>query len=435
MKTKIRIFQGHQIGGCITEISTSNTKIIIDFGESLPGSEEVSNIEYDFEKEKVDAVFFTHYHGDHTGRIAEIPIDIPLYMGEITYKVLLNFFDALKNRSEDSKKLYESLTRRTNIHLIEPNVHEYVGDIVVTPYSVDHSAFDSYMYLVSANGENILHTGDYRDHGHRGYKILSDGSERNIVLEVIESYILKHGNRKINALITEGTNMNRASTERYTEKDMYKDAVKFFSENKYAYLKIASTNVDSLASFAQAARDNNMRMYVTSRYLMKQFEVYREASMKYHTSMYMFSNISPLLPVPEKCFSDAQREASIKQRERMRRDGFVIIASEKDYFNDILDEFKDLNPASIYSMWKGYIDPETKAFNKELKDYCDKTNAIYMHTGGHARPELIKKVIELVNPTEMIIPIHTEDVDGFYNLDLSEELSSKIVTDLTILND
>ena len=38
---KLRILKGtNQIGGCITEISTGHTKIIIDFGEDLDGKKE-----------------------------------------------------------------------------------------------------------------------------------------------------------------------------------------------------------------------------------------------------------------------------------------------------------------------------------------------------------------------------------------------------------
>ena len=62
MAADIRIYQGDQIGGCITVISTDKTKIVIDFGENLPGAGKESDIEFNWEEEKVDAVFFTHYH-------------------------------------------------------------------------------------------------------------------------------------------------------------------------------------------------------------------------------------------------------------------------------------------------------------------------------------------------------------------------------------
>ena len=185
------IYQGNQIGGCITVISTDNTKIVIDFGESLPGAQVVKNIEFDWEKENVDAVFFTHYHGDHIGRFMEIPDNVKLYMGEVTWKVLKNLYTALREET-----IVKHLDNRSNVFFIKPNDAIEVGDIVVTPYSVDHSAFDAYMFLVETPDKNILHTGDYRDHGHRGH-IKKNGKDMNVMLEVIRCYVRDFGRRKI----------------------------------------------------------------------------------------------------------------------------------------------------------------------------------------------------------------------------------------------
>ena len=104
MAANINVYQGNQIGGCITVISTEKSKIVIDYGENLPGAKNESKIEFDWDKEKVDAVFFTHYHGDHIGRFMEIPDNVDLYMGEVTYKVMLNIRNALKD--QDAVKNY-----------------------------------------------------------------------------------------------------------------------------------------------------------------------------------------------------------------------------------------------------------------------------------------------------------------------------------------
>ena len=81
---------------------------------------------------------------------------------------------------------------------------------------------------------------------------------------------------------------------------------------------------------------------------------------------------------------------------------------------------------TIYSMWAGYLEKGTNAFDEKLYDFYTKQNAEIMHTSGHAYPELIAKVINLINPLEAIIPIHTEAVDEFYNLDITQELKDKI---------
>ena len=61
----------HQIGGCVTEIkSEKGTRIAIDIGENLPTISENEKTEMEVEgltkgKANFDAVFVTHYHGDH----------------------------------------------------------------------------------------------------------------------------------------------------------------------------------------------------------------------------------------------------------------------------------------------------------------------------------------------------------------------------------
>ena len=76
MGTKIKIYQGNQIGGCVVSIETLKTKICIDFGKNLPGNEEKEEIDIKGLNKKgeklYDALFFSHYHSDHVGRMEEV---------------------------------------------------------------------------------------------------------------------------------------------------------------------------------------------------------------------------------------------------------------------------------------------------------------------------------------------------------------------------
>ena len=422
MNADIRVLQGNQIGGCITVITTKKSKIVIDYGESLPGSGKKDNIKFDWEKEKVDAVFFTHYHGDHIGRFMEIPDDVDLYMGEVTYKVMLNIRRALKDKTAVAK--LKDRKDKGSIHFVEPDVSNPINDdIVVTGYSVDHSAFDAFMYLIEADGTNILHTGDFRDHGHRGH-VYKKGKDQNVLLDVIKHYVLKKGKRKVDVLITEGTMMGeRAKEERFSEKDLQDWATEYFKEHKYIFLKISSTNVDSLASFYHAAQKNGMTMYA-NRYILKQFRVYREAGRKHGTYVYDFREAKPIWFISDR--EGADNKYANKMLEEMRERGFVLIISEYDHYERLMDELEDVHPEMIYSMWKGYIDPKEDAYDKKLAEFCKKYHAIQKHTSGHAYPEVIAQVIETVNPTQMIWPIHTENADGFMELEISDELKRRV---------
>lgn len=421
--TDIKIYQGNQIGGCITEIISGETKIVIDFGESLPGAELVDNIDFDWKNEYVDAVFFTHYHGDHIGRFMEIPNDVNLYMGEVTWKVLKNLYSALHNN-----EVVEHLENRPNLHFISPNSTIMVGNTCVTPYSVDHSAFDAYMFLVETPDKKILHTGDYRDHGHRGH-IIKNGKDINVMLEVIKCYVRNFGKRKIDVLITEGTMVGtRKNEKRYSEKMMLKDAKELFKEHRHVFLKISSTNADSLATFYHAARANGMGFYA-NRYVLSQLDVFTEAGSKY-TDFYDFRKKWPILAKPKENVSTSTVDRFNAQRKHMREEGFVMIVSEYEYYEDVMKDFEDLNPIMIYSLWKGYINKKIGgyAYNPKLAEFCKKHNAIDMHTSGHAYPEMIEAVINAVDPLELI-PIHTEYREGFLNLCITDELKKEVANE------
>ncbi len=421
MAADIKIHNGDQIGGCITVIATGKTKIVIDFGENLPGAERETNIDFDWEKEKVDAVFFTHYHGDHIGRFMEIPDDVDLYMGEVTFKVMLNIRNEIKD-----KAAVEKLTERLengSITFVERAVPIRIhDDVVVTGYEVDHSAYDAYMYLVEADGTNILHTGDFRDHGHRGHTF-KNGVDHNTMLDVINYYVHRNG-RPVDILITEGTMMGeRADEERFSEKDLLAWAKEYFKEHRHIFLKVSSTNVDTLASFYQAAKANGMTMYA-NRYILKQFRVYRAAGRKHRTRMYDFGDARQIPFIFDR--EDGGHAETDRILDDMRKNGFVAIVSEYDHYERVMDELSDVNPEMIYSMWTGYLDPKKSAYQENLAKFCEKYHAFPKHTSGHAYPEFIAQVITAVNPTQLIWPIHTENAEGFMELNISDELKRKV---------
>ena len=70
MPMKINIIRGqNQIGGNIVEISTDKTKILLDVGLELDDEKNKSLPKVDglFDYKGYDAIFVSHYHGDHLG--------------------------------------------------------------------------------------------------------------------------------------------------------------------------------------------------------------------------------------------------------------------------------------------------------------------------------------------------------------------------------
>ena len=205
----------HQIGGVATEIRTATTRILIDMGDelgvednftpmplSVPGVTDTHG--------NCDAVLFTHNHGDHVGQLKNIRDEIPLYMGSFAKDVLLvttpKTDTALKSRIELAKTFI-------------PGECFQIGDMFITPFSIDHSACDSYMFLIEADGKRILHTGDFRLHGFRG----------KAIPKILDKLI-----GKVDALIIEGTTLSRTDETPVTELELQKRAKEYIEQYEEA---------------------------------------------------------------------------------------------------------------------------------------------------------------------------------------------------------
>ena len=158
---QIRILKGtNQIGGVFTEISSKNAKIIIDFGEDLDGVKKLEKIEgLTMGNPLYDGVIITHNHQDHMGRINEILPEIPVYMSDLSRAIYETAFCFSKSFGKISKETIN----------IEDQKSFFIKDIKITPFTVDHSAYNSFMLLIEAEGKRILHTGDFRNHGYKRY--------------------------------------------------------------------------------------------------------------------------------------------------------------------------------------------------------------------------------------------------------------------------
>lgn len=452
--TEINIFKGNQIGGCVTVISVTNNgethRVMIDYGSSLEENEEEGEFNYPWESEPVDAVFFTHYHGDHVGRLMEIPSHVPIYMGNTARKVMINIQKALsKIRDEEvaskHKEELEVLSNDDRIHTFKWNGGYYshikeIPGFKIEPYSVDHSAYDAYMFLIetddpeSKTGKKvILHTGDFRGHGRRG----------KAILPVIEKYVHKNG-RKVNTLIIEGTMMSRMDEEVLTETEMMFKAAEYLKQHKYAFLICSSTNLDSLASFYQAAQMASVPfgryLYTYNSYFKEQLKTF-SATAGGFSEVYQFKNVHELDLTKE--LKAENWKKSLTQKKLMEITGFLAIIKPeewcKEFIEPFIQDFKagliDEMPVIIYSMWDGYVREyntgedgekvENKAKKQKWIDFLKKqedngVEVYHLHTSGHASPEMLTDVIRAAAPTDEIRPMHTEHPEMFEKLDIGE---------------
>lgn len=421
---QIKIHRGlDQIGGCITEISTETSRVFIDMGQNLPGNGVATTPEEDralvngilSQKVKThQAVVYTHAHEDHVGLFEYVPENIPQYIGEGGKLLLVEKYDLIKKSHELNLRVVEGFSmakddpdRNQRIEEIKQNIetvkdkirklnsfHTWprtkphaspkdfmIGDIRITPFYNCHSIYDSYMFLIEADGKRIWHTGDYREHGYLGKGLIPT---------------LKRYATNIDVLITEGTMLKR-DDECIHEHEVSRRMASVMDAFKYVVVLASSTDIERLAAIKEAAKRANKPLYINGGYMNRTMKIFseREAQIskglfEFHPRFVKFDD--PKLPT-------------------MRKRGFVLISGTNQLaqVEEICQGLNQNDVLLIYSSWDGYYkDPAQVAINPRYKAFREAfTNVIDIHTPGHASKETIRKVIQTVRPKEVIC-IHKE---------------------------
>lgn len=368
---KLCIHRGtHQIGGIAAEIATETTRILIDMGDELsldpgfvsaplhiPGVTDANG--------RCDAVLFTHYHGDHTGQMLRIRPDIPLYAGALAK-------DIMRLSSAHSWKKDEVLCKRIEtIRTFSAGMPFLIGDIQITPFGIDHSAVDSYLFLIEADGKCILYTGDFRLHGVRG-KTMDKILDRRL--------------GKVDTIITEGTTVSRTDGKTVTEWELQARVRNYLQQYKYVFVLCATTNLDRIFALARAVPrgkycicDDYQKMLV-------------------ETVSKHWSGISSFYEMP-KLLSFKHHPPA-----RFAELGGLMFVRANSKFGAIICQYDPAQSILLYSMWDSY---RTKP-GSTIPDFLALTDTWEtLHTSGHASPEDLRHVIEKADP-QLVIPMHTD---------------------------
>lgn len=368
---KLCIHRGtHQIGGIAAEISTASTRILIDMGDELsldpnfvsaplniPGVTDGNG--------HCEAVLFTHYHGDHTGQMLRIRPEIPLYAGALAK-------DIMRLSSAHSWKKDEALCKRIEtIRTFSAGVPFLIGDIQITPFSIDHSAADSYMFLIEADGKRLLYTGDFRLHGVRG-KTMDKILDRRI--------------GKVDAIITEGTMVSRTDGKTVTEWELQARVRNYLQQYKYVFVLCATTNLDRIFALARAVPRG--KYCICDDYQ----KTLVETVSKHWNGISSFYEMPKLLSFK---YHPPARFAEL---------GGLMFVRANSKFEAIIRQYDPAQSILLYSMWDGY---RTKP-DSNIPEFLSLTGTwAELHTSGHASPDDLRHVIEKADP-EIVIPMHTD---------------------------
>ena len=384
---QIRILKGtNQIGGVFTEISSKQAQIIIDFGDDLDGVKRLENIEgLTIGKPAYDGVFVTHNHQDHMGRIDDILEDVPVYMSDLSRKIFETVFCFSKNKGK---------IRRETINLKEEKTIT-IKDIKITPYIVDHSAYNSFMLLIEADGKRILHTGDFRNHGYKGI--------------LLESTLKKIG--KIDLLITEGTTFSREQVKSKTEKELVDDIVEKTKKYDQVLMLMSTTNIDRVTTMQKVANRTGKTVIhdiILSNVLQLVTQKIPNALNSKNIGVFLPSNTYIKREMEE------YRQYIELFQERINETGNLLHG--KFIMNIRVSMLKDIerlkdevlnNCCIVYSMWEGYKREDMyKNFLDKMKEL--EIDVFDLHVSGHADYTAFNQVIDIAKP-DAVIPMHTEN--------------------------
>lgn len=373
----------NQIGGPIIEISTESTRIIFDAGSNLEEPKDVTPPEIDglfFGKPKYDAVIVSHYHSDHIGLLGSVLPEIPIYMGKQAYNILAAACSYKKKSIDFSHLEYKS---ETDIN---------IGDMTITPYRCDHSAFDSYMFVISDGKKKVLYSGDFRANGWADFDKL---------LEKLP---------KVDALIIEGTLLSRETYENnITEQQLEDIAVNALQ--KYtgpAFVMGSAMNVDRMKTAYNIAQRTG-RIFLEDLYTAGVLSAIGKGVPGPGTK-----GVRVFMVGGKDSHDELEKYSDCKiGRQAIAKSDFLmcIRATMKNTLKKINEERSFENGILFYSMWKGYRENE---YTKEFLEYMESTGVKIhtLHTSGHADIATIDRLVEKTSP-DILVPVHTERPEWF----------------------
>lgn len=388
-----------EVGGSCVELECRGERLVLDLGRPLWADADdevplptIPGLLGDG-GQRLAGVVVTHGHPDHYGLIERISPEVPIYIGEAAARILdaAGFFTGAESRLSPAGFLADGSPMR-------------LGRFEVTPFLVDHSAFDAHAVLVEADGRRLFYTGDLRAHGRKPgtFQRLLDSPPAGI-----------------DVLLLEGTRLGREGAveeEPSSELDVEERCAQLFRGTEGMVLACYSAqNIDRYVSIYRAAlrsdRDLVIDLYTAT---------VADATGRDSIPQAGWDRIKVFIPRNQrlkvknaKAFErvNALRSARIfpeqlaGERERLVMTFRASMASE-------LEQAGCLAGASaVWSMWPGYLrEPSSGRLKAFLERHGIPLSVI--HASGHATVADLKRLVDSIAP-DRIVPIHTDAPESF----------------------
>lgn len=396
---KVCIHRGtKEIGGTCVEIVSQEKRLVLDVGLPLdtldPDSIELHPVKgFDKPDESLLGVVISHPHQDHYGLAHRLPEQTQFFIGEAAERILSAA--ALFSPAGLKLKNVKHLVDRTPISL---------GPFTITPFLVDHSAYDAYAVLVEAEGRRLFYTGDFRAHGRKASlteKLIADPP------------------RNVDILLMEGTCVGREDKTFETEDDLVPQFVGHFRQTPGMPLVWCSgQNLDRIVTIWKACRKAD-RQFIIDMYTAEMLRATGNERMPQAD----WDGIRVFLPNTqrwriknEEAFhvSDSYKPDRIYWNQLSGAAPNSVMLFRPSMVRDLERAGCLKDACMICSEWAGYLEKESNRWFVEWM----KRNGIPnrpCHTSGHASIPDLRRMRGAFHGA-VAVPVHLEDRERFVEL-------------------
>lgn len=390
-----------QIGGSCVEVESRGQRLLVDFG--LPLDAEKNHGQYvptiiglDGSDPSLLGILISHPHLDHFGLLAHISQKIPVGMGAAARRILEaavpflpgNWPIPAEGWNYESGKRFE------------------IGPFTVTPFLVDHSAYDAYSVLIESSGKRIFYSGDLRSHGRKAtlFERLTANPPKNI-----------------DALLLEGSSLGRLNDDQHfpTEKEIEDQLIHLFSITEgLALVHAAGQNIDRIVSIFKASKKTGRKLIIDL-YTAAILEATGNEKLpqSHWSDVALYVPQSQRVQIKENAWFDLLKRHStnrifIENLQQASRKSTLLF---RPLHRFDLERGKCLSGATyIYSQWEGYWEEGAYDMVKNwLVRHSIQKHSI--HTSGHASPADLKRMVSAIDPHK-VVPIHSFFPDKYPEL-------------------
>lgn len=391
-----------QIGGTCIELACRGSRILLDLGLPLdvgdadPATLLPNVVGLVAPAPGLLALVISHGHADHWGLAPYALPALPIVTGAATRRIMraaAAFVPRAVEFAEDDQGGLDLVDRRTI----------GIGPFAITPYLVDHSAYDAYAMLIEANGRRLFYSADIRGHGRKA---------------ALFERLLAHPPRPVHAMLMEGSSLGRLRPDQGfpSETDIEARLVEAFRTPGFVGVCASAQNIDRVVSIYRACKRTG-RTLVIDLYAAEVLA----ATGNPNIPQAGWPNVAIYVPEYQRRHIKRTERFDLTERYKPHRVFREVLAPMSGrtvlLFRPAMVADIDLMPEAwagarmIWSQWEGYLtSPANEEFRAKLTGRAVTLETI--HTSGHASIMDLKRLAEALAP-DALVPVHTFEGDRY----------------------